>query len=1117
MSYLLGNCTALQALNLALTPAKRNRWFWVFYRKGEIEMACFLRLGLSFHILLVASLLLGVGSTAPAVANPVLPPQFEAVQLPGSFNLPTAFTFALDGTAFVAEKFGIVRVVREEAAQSVPFIDLRGEVNRAGDSGLTAIALHPGFVPDGGPTSWAYLLYTVSPVPGENYWGYNQDQKFGYSRLARFKAVTQNGNIVADMTTQQNLLGNPGPDGVVRDSMGSISLIHSTAHMIFAPDGSLLVTAGDAAHAEYADLGGNDPAAFETFIHPETGKPGPMPDYEDSGAFRVQDLRSLSGKILRLNPETGQGYSTNPYFDGDPSSNASRIWALGFRNPWRISVAPGTGGVHPSQGNPGVLFVGDVGWVQWEEINVCRGGENFQWPFYEGQGFIAQLGPERYINHRFGEDDPLQRPDFSRPGPGASTHPIFAYNRWDGVQPIGSYRDEDGNNLGGFSGASITGGEHYTGSSYPELYQGRYFFSDYTRGFLKTLETDANHNLIAVRPFAENLGTIVDIQANPVTADLHYITIAPGRLYRLQYNPAEPPAAIISATPTFGDTPLLVDFSAEGSTDPGGDTNLTYTWDFGDGSPEATGLTTTHTFQSNGSYTVTLTVTNSSGISGQASTVITVGPTPPVATITSPAFGSLWQPGTPISASCVGSDIQDQEELLEYSWTLDLYKDGDITAGVAQWQGRDIQFQPAAHLGSTYAWRLNLTVTDMGGMSGIDHVWIYPQGAVHDVTVATKAFARITGQPEPGPTGEGMNLPELFKDGDMPPVGSAYPARQYDSFFTGDFLNDQWAGLTLQFEAPEAARFVGLTFQEGMHFGRGGWWSDFGVEVLSCGQWNPVSSLNVTPDYPFQLADRPGFNGVNFETYELRFDPVSGEAIRLRGTPGGTHSFFSAAEIRALMLDESSPVKTCASVGSGKTLPDGSWVEVKDPVVVTLSTQDGYFYAQALDGSSGIRVQPVGWMPQLGQAVTLSGLLGKTAQGERVLKYAMVSSAGIAAPTVWKLNAREVGGAGFIGPTGSFLLEDGLLNEGLLVKVAGYVRGHGLDGSFFLEDGSRVWAGPGSTGLKVTQAGQTPEVGSFVSVIGVVTRELADGLPIRVIQGRSGTVPTDIEVILNPE
>jgi hypothetical protein len=43
-----------------------------------------------------------------------------------------------------------------------------------------------------------------------------------------------------------------------------------------------------------------------------------------------------------------------------------------------------------------------------------------------------------------------------------------------------------------------------------------------------------------------------------------------------------------------------------------------------------------------------------------------------------------------------------------------------------------------------------------------------------------------------------------------------------------------------------------------------------------------------------------GNNGVSFEMYELRFTPVSADAIRLYGNPGGSANFISVGELRVL-------------------------------------------------------------------------------------------------------------------------------------------------------------------------------------------------------------------------
>ena len=66
------------------------------------------------------------------------------------------------------------------------------------------------------------------------------------------------------------------------------------------------------------------------------------------------------------------------------------------------------------------------------------------------------------------------------------------------------------------------------------------------------------------------------------------------------------PVAHILADQTYGDAPLTVNFDASESTDEDGDT-LSYTWNFGDGSPNIDGITAQHTFTIEGTYIVTVT------------------------------------------------------------------------------------------------------------------------------------------------------------------------------------------------------------------------------------------------------------------------------------------------------------------------------------------------------------------------------------------------------------------------------------------------------------------------------------------------------------------------------
>ena len=84
-----------------------------------------------------------------------------------------------------------------------------------------------------------------------------------------------------------------------------------------------------------------------------------------------------------------------------------------------------------------------------------------------------------------------------------------------------------------------------------------------------------------------------------------------------------PPTAVIEADPISGAAPLEVSFSGLSSTDVGGAV-VAYQWDLGDGT--TSGLEElTHTYLSDGLYTVTLTVTDSQGATGTATVDIQVG------------------------------------------------------------------------------------------------------------------------------------------------------------------------------------------------------------------------------------------------------------------------------------------------------------------------------------------------------------------------------------------------------------------------------------------------------------------------------------------------------------
>jgi hypothetical protein len=80
------------------------------------------------------------------------------------------------------------------------------------------------------------------------------------------------------------------------------------------------------------------------------------------------------------------------------------------------------------------------------------------------------------------------------------------------------------------------------------------------------------------------------------------------------------------------------------------------------------------------------------------------------------------------------------------------------------------------------------------------------------------------------------------------------------------------------------------------------------VQVRAAGtqQWNDVTGLVLSPAYTFPTGPA---DLVGFQVFELAFDPVVGDGIRLYGDPGGTWDFVGVAELRALARPAVYPTK----------------------------------------------------------------------------------------------------------------------------------------------------------------------------------------------------------------
>jgi glucose/arabinose dehydrogenase len=830
-----------------------------------------------------------------------LPAGFEAVAISSTLDFPVDLVFRDNGDLFVAEKRGVVRLLRGGIAQSQPVFDLAAEINANADRGLLAIVLHPDFVPDGGPHSWIYACYTLSPIFGQNP-EFDFDQQYSHTVLARMPIETVGENLVADESRLQVLMGQRLPDGTVPDAIASLHTSHAIGSLVFGEDGTLLLSHGDGSHHNFTDPGGFDAPGFDTFVHPVTGLRGQVAIDQDSGSFRAMDLRSHAGKILRLDPETGLGLPSNPYFDGNPSSEASRIWTTGLRNPFRLVLLPGSGSTDPAAADPGTLLVGDVGSYLFEELNFIDGpGLHCGWPCVEGfvsqpaYGPIVRQGP-----------NPFGYPDCTFTPPGVAREPMVVYSHFEPLDmyPPGIHADEHGQPLPGITGACVIAGPVYDGPTYPPEYLGRMFFSDYSGNWVKTLSFTGAGAALSVGAFAEGLNQVVAMATHPQTGELYLLELGlmtgTGRLIRVRYGQDLSPVAVLSADPLSGSSPLVVQFDGSGSVDPEG-AALRYRWNFGDGSPviETTAPGVQHTYTAMGTFTASLTVLDPLGLEGTATVPIAVDVLPPLVRIVSPLTGTLLGDLPAVQFEGQGTDPVGSP--LTYHWQVNLHHNVHVhpatftasTVGGST-TAASMSLEPHGDDNETIYYEVTLTATNAAGASSSDRIWLYLADQVIDPSGSGQLISRLDELTPPVPQGNGNRDIEVIRDGLVPTPGAVTDLEQFETFHFGAQGDDDWIGLILAARPAPYARFVSLTYTVGDLALDGGWFDAPQVEVRTGDLWTPVEGQVSVPPYP--ASGPPPAGGL---TYVFHFTPRYGDAIRLRGEPGGAAGYVSCAELRA--------------------------------------------------------------------------------------------------------------------------------------------------------------------------------------------------------------------------
>ncbi len=588
---------------------------------------------------------IGVLTSVPiAPAGADVPPGFAMDTVISGLDTPTGMEFAADGSIFVTEKRG--RVLRFDSINDqTPTIvaDRRTQTHNSADRGMLGLAIHPDFP----AVPWIYVSYTLDqapgggPIPTYGSVGGNSDPCPNggttgcpaQSRVVRFNGTRAN-----------------APETVLFQGHCQQFNNHTVGDLEFDGDGNLLASFGDGSTGSFVEYGQRQNLCGDPDGPVGTNLDRPT---TEGGQARSQDILTrndptgVHGSVLRVNPGNFSAISSNP-LGNDNEANAARMIATGLRNPFRMEVDSQTGRI----------YVGNVGGAGADEINVIQPNDdelfNSGWPCYEGPGttrntfWLTVNICQQLINS--GDHDA----------------PMFSYGRNQAIAPGESCPN---------GGLAVSGLALNRSGFGPQSLDGALFFSDFTRNCIWYLPAGGNGQPNPNNPtlFATEVGAIVDLEFGP-DGNLYAVDIAQDRI--LQFTETggnSAPVARFSATPAAGAPPLAVNFNASASSDPDGD-QLTYAWDFdGNGTTDATGRTTSHTYTQSGSYEARLRVTDQGGLTNTTTRTISVGEGDIAIVVVEPADGRTFKVGATVPARATATYADGRSvPSSAFSWDFDL-------------------------------------------------------------------------------------------------------------------------------------------------------------------------------------------------------------------------------------------------------------------------------------------------------------------------------------------------------------------------------------------------------------------------------------------------------------
>jgi cytochrome c len=596
---------------------------------------------------LLGAAVLAIAPTSRAAEALPEDARFKVEKLLEGLPQPMHLELGPDGRIWFNEYTGALKIYDPKTKRVTLVAEI--ESFKQQENGFLAFALDPKFAQNG----WIYFIYSPLGFDGQN--------------LSRFEV--KGDKLVA------------GSEKVIlKYEEQRLQCCHHGATLKFGPDGCLFFSTGDNT-SPFGDSQGFGP------LDQRVGKEA------FDGQRTSANTNTLVGKVNRIRVHDDATYSIPPgnlFKPGTPKTRAE-IFAMGTRNPWRLSIDPKTGFIYWGEVGPDARNDGPRGSRGYDEINQAKQAGNFGYPLFVGNNSpYAEYDYEtKKVGPLFDPKAPLNK---SRNNTGLVELPpaVPAFLYWPYAV------SEKWPELGEGGRTACAGPVFYWQESFertngfPKHFDRSLLFWDWQRPFIKWARLDAHSDLAGIESFAptafvaantedqlKKQKALVDNGATVLRRPVDATFGPDGCLYLLDYGETWganrdsalykisylrgnlPPVAKLALSASAGPAPLKTTLSAKGSRDPDGG-KLSFTWklqpgdkQLGEGEELAVEIATP------GNFTIELTVKDDQGASVTRGVPIVIGNHAPAVRFVSPLDGDFFTPGGKVDFKVAVQDAED--------------------------------------------------------------------------------------------------------------------------------------------------------------------------------------------------------------------------------------------------------------------------------------------------------------------------------------------------------------------------------------------------------------------------------------------------------------------------